>query len=120
MFASATANGFIIRRSTARGTVATSVTPDADNHIERDFAPTGVTLDTGWTAEPTQSTKDLFRLCGDLRSGSALFQYVWLADDQGIDAFEPLIIPDGTGLVIRMQNTFSNAPVDVGFGFGVG
>lgn len=82
-------NSLNIRRSTARGTVTSAVTPDIDNDIQRMSAPaSGMTLDLTYSAQPTLDT-------------SVLWQWN-LAAVVGSGVILPLevSIPPGTGLCI--------------------
>lgn len=81
-----------LRRSTARGTPATTVTPDIDNHSERALAPpSGFLLDlAAFSVQPTLDTSDL--------------GIGWTAPAvQGAGIVRPMpgiIVPPGTGLAI--------------------
>lgn len=82
-------NSLTIRRSTARGTVTSSVTPDIDNDIQRMSAPvSGMTLDLTYSAQPTLDASILWQwnLAAVVGSGVIL-------------PFEISVLP-GTGVVI--------------------
>jgi|SRR4051812_21917002 hypothetical protein len=82
-------NSLTIRRSTARGTASSSVTPDIDNDIQRMAAPvSGATLDLAYSGQPTLDTSILWQwnLAAVVGSGVILPMEI--------------TVPPGTGLCI--------------------
>lgn len=82
-------NSLNIRRSTARGTSTSTVTPDIDNDIQRMSAPgSGMTLDLTYSVQPTLDASVLWQwnLAAVVGSGVILPMEV--------------SIPPGTGLCI--------------------
>lgn len=80
-----------IARTTARGTASTTVTPTADNAIERDVAPpSGFVLDLAWSVAPTIAAGDLVRWNLAAAAGNGV---VLVFPD-------PISLPPGTGLAV--------------------
>lgn len=81
-----------LRRTTARGTSSSSVTPDIESHSTRGIAPpSGLILDLDWSVEPTITAKDL--------------GFGWVAPNvQGAGIVYPipggLEIPPGAGIAL--------------------
>lgn len=92
-----TAQNMRIQRTTARGTPATTVTPDLDNDMEREVTPqTGALLDLAlFSVQPTVDASVLFRTppTGGTTAGGILDQIVF--PGKGIK------VPPGTGLCLR-------------------
>ncbi len=89
--AGGSADSFRLKRSTARGTAGSTVTPDIDNHSERAVAPvSGALLDlAAFSVQPTLAAAELGPDCLPGNFPGACLLY-----DIGI------VIPPGTGLVI--------------------
>jgi len=91
--AGAAADAFRLKRSTARGTAGSTVTPDIDNHSERAVAPvSGVLLDLA--AFSVQPTLDASELGPEFVAAAFAAAGVVYAIPGGI------VIPPGTGLVL--------------------
>lgn len=84
---------FRLRRSTARGTAGSTVTPDIDNHSGRAVAPvSGVLLDlAAFSAQPTLAAAELGPDFESAAAAANAFMY---------DIPGGIVIPPGTGLVI--------------------
>lgn len=91
--AGAAGDAFRLKRSTARGTAGTTVTPDIDNHSERAVAPvSGALLDlANFSAQPTL---DASELGPDFVTAAFAAAGIVYAIPGGI------VIPFGTGLVL--------------------
>lgn len=89
------ADSFRLKRSTARGTPGSTVTPDLDNHSERAIAPvSGALLDlSAFSVQPTLDASELGPECqpGNLAGAGLLY-----------DIPGGIVIPPGTGLVIAI------------------
>lgn len=87
------ADAFRLKRSTARGTAGSTVTPDIDNHSERAVAPvSGALLDlSAYSAQPTLDASEL---------GPEFVAAAFAA--AGIIYAIPggIVIPPGTGIVL--------------------
>lgn len=86
------AHSAVLLRSTAKGTFATTVTPDIDNHFDRRFAPiSGALLYTSFSVEPTIQLPHIRQTgCAYATHGSG---FSWEFED-GLE------VPAGTGLCI--------------------
>lgn len=86
-------NGQLIRTSTAGATPGTTITPDIDNHYNREFAPiSGALLYlAAFGTQPTVQGPALRRFNMPAAAGSG---YIWDFRDK------PIIVPAGTGLAI--------------------
>lgn len=84
---------FRLKRSTARGTPGSTVTPDIDNHGERAAAPvSGALLDlSAFTVQPTLDASELGPEFQAAAAAASAFMY---------DIPGGIVIPPGTGLVI--------------------
>lgn len=93
--AGAAADSFRLKRSTARGTAGSTVTPDIDNHSERAAAPpSGALLDlAAFSVQPTLDASELWIDCqpGNLAGAGMMF-----------DIPGGIVIPPGTGLVVAI------------------
>lgn len=99
-----TASNVTMGRTLARGTPATSVTPDADNAFDRLSLPaSGAILDTSFSAQPTISgdVQGRFTLPG----ANADFGWYW--------PDEPYSIPPGSGLGFWVPATVAIQALDV-------
>jgi hypothetical protein len=97
----------ILIRVSARGTAGSTVTPDADNHVNRRASPaSGAILDLAdYTVAPTEEGPDLWR---------------WHCDrpQSGIEVFfrQPIVVPAGTGLNLK-EAAGTASPASVWFGW---
>jgi hypothetical protein len=91
-------------RTTTRGTVVNSVTPDIDNHNERLLAPiTGALLDLDYSADPTVAGPYLQRYNIPAVIGSGMM----LVFGRGIR------VPAGTGLALASPVAVALTAMDV-------
>lgn len=106
----ATADGFTLRRSTARGTAGSTVTPDIDNSAERDNVNVaGILLDlAAFSAQPTLDASELWRWPLPAAIGSGVMK---VFPGKGIS------VPFGTGLCIVTNGAVILQPADVTFFF---
>lgn len=105
--------GWALQRATTRGTPASTITPDLDNHNGRRAGPSsGALLDLGnYTTNATLDASVLARApMGAVAAGG----HDWLFIDK------PIVVPGGTGLALNQvtANTLSN--VDIVFGWEEG
>lgn len=82
--------GYIVRRSTARGTASATITPTIAHHDARLYAPqTGFLLDTGFTAQPTLEAGELDAWMLAVVAGSGIVRSYG----------DGITVPPGSGLV---------------------
>jgi hypothetical protein len=93
----------VLRRTTARGTPASTVTPDIDNDIQRMQTPTsGLLLDLSvFSVAPTIDTSELFRWTFAAVAGSGLMIPLEIS------------IPNGTGLAAVSVAAFTASDISV-------
>jgi hypothetical protein len=98
--------GFITRRSTARGTATATVTPGADHHDARLYAPnSGFLIDTAFSAQPTLAAAEL----------SPSWVFAAVAGSGLIYPIpEGITIPPGTGLVLVNRAAIAVAAAEFG------
>lgn len=99
----AAGNGWRGRRSTARGTAGSTVTPDIDNHGERAAAPvSGVVLDLqDFSVQPTLDASEIGPVSILANAVSSGRTHVFPR--------RGLVVPPGTGFVL-VQNDVQNFP----------
>jgi len=102
------ADSFRLKRSTARGTPGSTVTPDIDNHSERSVAPvSGALLDLALFAiQPTLNASELGPECqpGNLAGAGLMYDIPF-----------GIVIPPGTGLVIAQITALAFPASGIGF-----
>ena len=106
--AGAAGDSFRLKRSTARGTPGSTVTPDIDNHSERAIAPvSGALLDlAAFTVQPTLAAAELGPDVQPGNSAEAGFTY---------DIPGGIVIPPGTGLVVAIITGAAFPASGIGF-----
>jgi hypothetical protein len=94
-------------RTTTKGTVGSTITPDIDNDHERLVAPiSGAVLDlAAYSVQPTREGPDSFHFMSSGANAGAIHE-LWFN--------EPIAIPHGTGLGI-FQGTASTRSGDITF-----
>lgn len=102
----ATADNLEIIRISARGTASVTVTPDADNDLERLVGPaSAAVLDVTYTVQPTVQGPPMFRNNLPAALGAGV-----------IYVFEkPIEVPAGTGLAVGTPVAVALVAADVTF-----
>lgn len=105
----AAATRFFLARITTRGTPGSTVTPDADNALDRRASPaSGALLDLAdYTVNPTIETPPLERFEISAPLGSAIWK--------SYDPLRPLLVPAGTGLCLMENNEGTPGTLDMTF-----
>ena len=98
-----------ISRTTTRGTVGTTITPDADNSWDNRGAPeSGAVLDTNYSAEPTKAAK--FAL--SIYTGSLIAQQ---SATMAVMLFKKgILVKPGNGLCVHRIHAITTASNPIG------
>lgn len=92
-----------IRRTSARGTSASSFTPGIGCNLDHALAPeSGIILDLDWSAEPTLVTGELYSGVAPAAIGSG---FMWVFPDPGIQVKQSagLVIVTGSALAFPIS-----------------